>query len=58
LLETQHELISPLSFQDAATEILALESVTRGTRLLVDKAIDELQFGLYFSLLFFQLFQF
>ena len=58
LLKTQHELIRPLSFQDTTPEILALQIVPSRTRLLVDKTIDELQFGLYFSLLLFKLFQF
>ena len=57
LLKTQHELICPLSLQDAASEIFALRIVTSRTRLLVDEAVDELQFCLYFSLFFFQLFK-
>ena len=58
LLKTKYELIRPLSFQDTTSEILALQIVPSRTRLLVDKTIDELQFGLYFSLLLFKLFQF
>ena len=57
LFETQHELICPLSLEDPASEILALWVVARLARLLIDKAIDELQFGFYLSLFFLQFFQ-